>query len=153
NRMRYRLTLEYDGTPFAGWQRQSSARSIQEAVERAIFAFTAEEVTVTAAGRTDTGVHARGQVISFDLVKVFSPETVRDAMNAHLRPDPVVVVEAHEAPPDFSARFNAIKRHYEYRVLCRKAPPALDRNRVWWLAQPLDCLAMQEAAQSLIGKH
>src|SRR5262244_3339004 len=105
---RYKLIIEYDGTPFAGWQRQSNAKSVQAAVERALFAFTGEEVTVTAAGRTDTGVHARGQVISFDLVKLFLPDTVRDAMNAHLRPDPIVVVDAAEAAPDFNARFNAI---------------------------------------------
>jgi tRNA pseudouridine38-40 synthase len=150
---RYRATLEYDGGPFAGWQRQENGHSIQSALEEAIFKLSGERVTVTGAGRTDAGVHARGQVAHFDLVKEFSADTIRDALNAHLRPAPIAVLEAALADPDFHARFSAIGRHYEYRILCRRAPPALERGHVWHVSRALDAQAMQHAAQAFIGQH
>ena len=150
---RYRLTLEYDGTPFAGWQRQENGPSVQAALEEAIFKLSAERVTVAGAGRTDSGVHALGQVAHFDSGKEYPADTVRDALNAHLRPAPVSVVEAEAVDDDFHARFSALARHYEYRILSRRAPPALDRDRVWHVARILDVEAMQAAAQHLIGKH
>ena len=124
---RYRLIVEYDGGPFMGWQRQENGPSVQAALEEAVFKLSGERVTMTGAGRTDAGVHARGQVAHFDLQKEFPPDTVRDALNAHLRPAPVAVLAAALAAPDFHARFSATARHYEYRILCRRAPPALDR--------------------------
>jgi len=150
---RYRLTLEYDGAPFAGWQRQENGPSVQAALEEAIYKLAQERVTVTGAGRTDAGVHARGQVAHFDLVKEFSGDTVRDALNAHLRPAPVAVLEASVASADFHARFSAIARHYEYRMLCRRAPPALDRGHVWHVGRSLDVDAMARAARVLLGTH
>jgi tRNA pseudouridine38-40 synthase len=150
---RYRVTLEYDGGPFFGWQRQENGPSIQAALEEAIFKLSAERVTVTGAGRTDAGVHARGQVAHFDLAKEFPPDTVRDALNAHLRPAPIAVLEAALPAPDFHARFSAVARHYEYRILCRRAPPALDRGHVWHVSRTLDAGAMQRSAQALVGAH
>jgi tRNA pseudouridine38-40 synthase len=150
---RYRVMLEYDGSPFAGWQRQENGPSVQGALEEAIFRLSGERVAVTGAGRTDAGVHARGQVAHFDLAKDFPADTVRDALNAHLRPDPIAVIEAAVAAPDFHARFSAVARHYEYRILCRRAPPALDRGQVWHVARTLDAAAMQMGADCLIGRH
>ena len=150
---RYRIVVEYDGTPFAGWQRQDNGPSVQAALEEAIFRLSGEEVTVTGAGRTDAGVHARGQQAHFDLQKEFPPETVRDALNAHLRPAPIAVIAARLAAADFHARFSAVARHYEYRILSRRAPPALDRDQVWHVARALDARAMHEAAQILVGQH
>lgn len=150
---RYRVVLEYDGGPFAGWQRQDNGPSVQGALEEAIFKLSGEQVTVTGAGRTDAGVHARGQVAHFDLVKPFFPETIRDALNAHLRPLPVAVLEAGVAAPDFHARFSAMARHYEYRILCRRAPPAIDRGHVWHVPRPLDADAMRAGAKCLVGRH
>ncbi len=150
---RYRVTLEYDGGPFAGWQRQENGPSVQGALEEAIFKLSAERVTATGAGRTDAGVHARGQVAHFDLVKEFPAGTVRDALNAHLRPAPVAVLSAAHATPDFHARFSAIRRHYEYRILCRRAPPALDRGHLWHVSRALDLEAMKAGAHALIGQH
>jgi tRNA pseudouridine38-40 synthase len=151
--LRYRLTLEYAGGPFAGWQRQDGQPSVQAAIEEAIFKLSGEQVTVAGAGRTDAGVHARGQVAHFDLTREFPPETVRDALNAHLRPAPVAVIEAAVATADFHARFSAVGRHYEYRILNRRAPPALDAGHVWHVAPALDAEAMHGAAQALVGKH
>lgn len=151
--IRYRLLLEYDGSGFVGWQRQENGPSVQAALERAIRAFSGETVTVTAAGRTDAGVHATGQVVHLDLHRRFPPDTVRDAVNHHLRPDPVAVLAAEEAPPGFHARFDARARHYRYLILNRRAPPVLDRHRVWHLARPLDVAAMAEAAAVLRGRH
>jgi tRNA pseudouridine38-40 synthase len=150
---RYRLTIEYEGSQYSGWQRQDNAPSVQESLEDAIFNLSAERVTVTGAGRTDAGVHARGQVAHFDLEKEFSTDTIRDALNAHLRPQPIAVVEAARAAADFHARFSALTRHYEYRILCRRAPPALDRGFVWHVERKLDADAMHNAAQILVGKH
>jgi tRNA pseudouridine38-40 synthase len=150
---RYRLTVEYEGSHFSGWQRQDNAPSVQGALEDAIFALSAERVTVSGAGRTDAGVHALGQVAHFDLEKEFSPNTVQNALNAHLRPNLISVVEAEIAPQDFDARFSALARHYEYRILCRRAPPAIDYGFVWHVARKLNAEAMHDAAQLLLGKH
>jgi tRNA pseudouridine38-40 synthase len=151
--MRYRLTLEYDGGPFVGWQRQDNGPTVQGALEAAIEKLSGERVTVTGAGRTDAGVHALGQVAHFDLEKSFAPDKVRDALNHFLRPDPVVVLEAQEAAADFHARFSATARHYLFRILNRRAPPGLDDGRVWHVAHRLDADAMHAAAQSLVGQH
>jgi len=150
---RYKLVLEYDGGPFAGWQRQDNGPSVQAALEDAVFKLAQERVTATGAGRTDAGVHARGQVAHFDLVKEFPADTVRDALNAHLRPAPISVLEASIAVPDFHARFSAVARYYEYRVLCRRAPPALDRGHVWHVGRALDVETMARAARALLGTH
>jgi tRNA pseudouridine38-40 synthase len=150
---RYRLTIEYDGSEFAGWQRQEGAPSIQGALEEAIYRLSSERVTVTGAGRTDAGVHARGQVGHFDLTKEFPASTIKDALNAHLRPNPIAVLDAAIAREDFHARFDATARHYEYRILCRRAPPTLDRGFVWHVARELDAVTMHGAAQVLVGHH
>jgi tRNA pseudouridine38-40 synthase len=150
---RYRLILEYDGGPFAGWQRQENGPSVQGALEDAIFRLSAERVTVTGAGRTDAGVHALGQAAHFDVEKAFAAEKVRDALNHHLRPAPVAVLEAAVAAPEFHARFSAVGRHYLYRILCRRAPPVLERGRVWHVVRDLDADAMQTAAQHLLRQH
>jgi len=150
---RYRITVEYDGSPFVGWQRQDNGPSVQQALEEAIFAMTGEEVRVHGAGRTDAGVHALGQVAHFDISRRFPPHRIRDGLNHHLRPAPVVVLEAREADADFHARFSAVKRHYLYRILNRRSPPALDRGRVWHVPRPLDAGVMHEAAQVLVGRH
>ncbi|MCH8159817.1 MAG: tRNA pseudouridine(38-40) synthase TruA [Proteobacteria bacterium] len=150
---RYRLTVEYDGKPFTGWQRQDNGPSVQGALEEAVFKLSRQRVTVTGAGRTDAGVHALGQVAHFDLEREFSGETLRDALNAHLRPDPISVLEAMQAAADFHARFSALARHYEYRILNRRAPPTIMRATVWHVAQDLDVDAMHEAAQVLVGSH
>jgi len=150
---RYRLTLEYDGGPFVGWQRQDNGPSVQGALEGAIFKLCGETVTVTGAGRTDAGVHALGQVAHFDLDKEFAAEKIRDALNHFLRPAPVAVLEAAVAAPDFHARFSATSRHYLFRIICRRAPLALERGHAWHVTHGLDADAMHAAAQTLIGKH
>jgi tRNA pseudouridine38-40 synthase len=150
---RYRLVIEYDGTPFTGWQRQINGRSVQQAIEEAIERFAGEAVRVHCAGRTDAGVHAIHQVIHVDLAAEWRTDTVRDATNAHLRPEPVVVVSAAEVSPTFHARLSAVKRHYLYRILNRRPPPGLDMNRVWHVPWPLDAAVMQDAAQLLVGRH
>ncbi len=150
---RYRLTLEYDGGPFRGWQRQANGPSVQAALEAALLAFSGEPARVTAAGRTDTGVHATAQVVHFDLAREWPPDTVRDAVNAHLRPQPVSVLEAELAAPDFHARFSATGRRYLFRILDRRSPPALLRGLVWHVRKPLDVQAMAEAARVLVGRH
>src|SRR5438105_9222141 len=127
--MRYRLTLEYDGGPFAGWQWEENGPSVQRALEDAICKVSGENVTVTGAGRTDAGVHALGQVAHFDLEKVFEPGKIRDGLNHFLRPNPVVVLDAAVADVDFHARFSARSRHYLFRILNRRSPPALDDKR------------------------
>lgn len=150
---RWKLTLEYDGRPFVGWQRQDNGPSVQAALERAVEAFCGESATLFAAGRTDAGVHATGQVAHVDIAKGADADIVRDALNFHLKPDPVVVLSAEAAAPDFHARFSATMRHYRYRILNRRPPPALDRGRVWHVGVPLDPAAMHAAAQILVGKH
>jgi len=150
---RYRMTIEYDGTPFVGWQIQAAGLSVQGELARAIAQFSGEEAAVRGAGRTDSGVHALGQVAHFDLKKSWEPFKVREALNFHLKPQPIVALDCAIAPEGFDARFSATARHYLYRILNRRAPPALDRNRVWWQPMPLDAAAMHEAAQQLVGRH
>jgi tRNA pseudouridine38-40 synthase len=150
---RYRILVEYDGAPFVGWQRQDNGPSVQGAIEEAIRRFAQEEAHVQGAGRTDSGVHALGQVAHFDLAKDVAADTVRDALNFHLKPNPVTVIEAKVADPDFHARFSAKGRSYLYRILNRRAPPTLDRGHVWHVPYKLDASAMHEAAQALIGHH
>jgi tRNA pseudouridine38-40 synthase len=150
---RYKLVIEYDGGPFVGWQRQENGRSVQQALEEAVAAFSGERVVVKGAGRTDSGVHALGQVAHIDLRRDWPADTVRDALNAHLRPEPVAILSAEAVGDDFDARFSAVKRHYLYRIAERRAPPVLDRGRVWWVAAPLDVDAMHAAAEALVGKH
>src|SRR5215471_658189 len=150
---RYKLTIEYDGGPFAGWQVQGTEPSVQGALLTAIEAFCGERVKVGGAGRTDAGVHALGQVAHVDLTKDWDTDTVRDALNAHLRPHPVAVLAAERVSEDFHARFSAKQRHYLYRIVNRRADLALDRDRVWRIARPLDPNAMHAAAQGLIGRH
>jgi tRNA pseudouridine38-40 synthase len=150
---RYRLTLEYDGGPFVGWQRQDNGPSIQGTLEAAIASFSGETVTVIGAGRTDAGVHALGQVAHFDLTKDFSGDKVRDALNHFVRPAPIAVLVAEIADPDFHARFSAKARHYLYRIICRRAPLTLDRGHAWHVPHELDADAMHAAAQALVGQH
>ena len=150
---RYRLTLEYDCGPFVGWQRQDNGLSVQEVLEGAIFALGGEPATAVGAGRTDAGVHALGQVAHFDLAREFPPETVRDALNFHMKPHPVAVIAAALAPADFHARFSATLRSYVYRIANRRARLALDHGRKWWVPGPLDAAAMHAAASVLVGRH
>jgi tRNA pseudouridine38-40 synthase len=150
---RYRLVIEYDGGPYSGFQLQAGQPTVQGAIERALTGFCGEAVRIIAAGRTDTGVHATGQVIHVDLAKDWRPEVVRDALNAHLAPAPVSVLAAEVAAPDFHARFSATGRRYLYRILNRQSPPALERGRVWHVKKPLDAAAMHAAAQALVGQH
>ncbi len=151
--LRYRLTLEYDGGPFLGWQRQAGGPSVQGTVEAALLALTGETVTLRGAGRTDTGVHALGQVAHFDLGRPFRVDSLRDGLNAHLRPAPITVLAAAETAPDFDARFSATRRLYRYRILCRRTPPALDRARVWHVQNAIDLAAMAAGAGLLVGHH
>jgi tRNA pseudouridine38-40 synthase len=151
---RYRLLIEYDGGPYKGFQLQTEdLPSVQGSLERAIKAFTGERCVLYVAGRTDTGVHATGQVAHFEHARVWRPQVVRDAINAHLVPEPIAVVEAEVAADDFHARFSATGRRYLYRVLNRRAPPTLDQGRVWHVKKRLDHEAMQAAAQRLVGRH
>jgi tRNA pseudouridine38-40 synthase len=150
---RYKLILEYDGTPFVGWQMQENGPSVQARLADAIKAFAGEETVPRGAGRTDAGVHANGQVAHFDLARDWPCEKVRDALNAQLRPDPISVLACELAKPDFDARFSATGRHYLYRIVDRRAPLALDRDRAWGVFRALDAKAMHEAAQTLIGHH
>ncbi|MFV0281512.1 MAG: tRNA pseudouridine(38-40) synthase TruA [Rhodoblastus sp.] len=150
---RYKLTIEYDGRPFVGWQRQANGLAVQEAVEGAIFRLTGAPAPIQAAGRTDAGVHARGQVAHVDLERAWRGDKLRDALNAHLRMFPVAVVEAVQVAPDFEARFSAVGRHYLYRILNRRAPPTHERGYVWHVARKLDAQAMRAAAQALLGRH
>ena len=150
---RYKLVIEYDGTPFVGWQVQDNGPSVQGHVEAAIEAFAGERTTVRGAGRTDAGVHALGQVAHVDLARQWDTDTVRDAVNAHLRPHPIAVLAAEQVAETFDARFSAIRRHYLYRIVNRRADLALDRQRAWRVAQPLDAAAMHMAAQRLVGRH
>ena len=150
---RYKITIEYDGTPFSGWQIQDNGPSVQAELARAIGGLTGQAVVPRGAGRTDAGVHARGQVAHFDLLRDFPPATVRAALNFHLRPAPVAILECEVADESFDARFSAKARHYLYRICNRRAPLVLDRNRAWLTGVPLNAAAMQEAAQMLPGRH
>ena len=150
---RYRLTLEYDGGPYNGFQAQADQPTVQGSLERAVKAFCGETLRVHAAGRTDTGVHATGQVAHIDLEKDWPAETVRNALNAHLRPEPIVVLDAEVAPEGWHARFSATERRYRYRILNRPSPPGLEQGHVWHVKTPLDAAAMHAAAQALVGHH
>jgi tRNA pseudouridine38-40 synthase len=150
---RYRLLVEYDGGLYKGFQAQADLPTVQNSIERAILGFSGETLRLTAAGRTDTGVHALGQVVTFDLTKDFKPKVVQDAINAYLAPQPIAILAAEIVDTEFSARFSATGRMYLYRILNRTAPPALGQGRVWHVKKPLDAKAMQEAALSLIGLH
>lgn len=151
--MRYKLKIEYDGGPFQGWQRLPDAPSVQGALEDAVEKLTGVRSDVIGAGRTDAGVHAYGQVAHVDIEKPFEPFRLSEALNAHLRPHPIAVIEAEEAHPDFHARFDATRRAYAYEVINRRAPLALDAGRAWRVARPLDVKLMDEAAQILRGTH
>jgi len=150
---RYKLTIEYDGTPFVGWQMQDNGLSVQSVLTEAIAAFAGERAAVQGAGRTDTGVHALGQVAHVDLTKEWDNDTVRDAINFHLRPQPIAVLSAEQVEPTFDARFSATKRHYLYRIANRRADLTLDQNRVWRVPRALDAAGMHSAAQKLVGRH
>jgi tRNA pseudouridine38-40 synthase len=150
---RYKLTLEYDGTPFVGWQLQENGLSVQGRLAAAIKAFSGEDTIPRGAGRTDAGVHAMAQIAHFDLAKDWACDKVRDALNAQLRPDPISVLACDNAAADFDARYSATARHYLYRIVNRRSPLALDRDRAWHVIQPLDAGAMHTAAQVLVGHH
>jgi tRNA pseudouridine38-40 synthase len=150
---RYKLIIEYDGRPFVGWQIQDNGPSVQGVLAAAFEAFCGEQVMVHGAGRTDAGVHALGQVGHVDLSKHWDDDTVRDAVNAHLRPHPVAVIEAKQADPSFDARYSAVSRHYLYRIVNRRADLTFERGRAWRVAKPLDSAAMHAAAQRLVGRH
>lgn len=150
---RYKLTVEYDGTPFVGWQRQSRGRSVQGELERAAAALCGMATGMRGAGRTDAGVHATGQVAHCDLPRPYRPDTVRDALNAHLRPAPIAVVAAEQVPDTFDARASAVARHYRYAIVNRRAPLTLEASRAWLVKRRLDAQAMHEAAQGLLGRH
>jgi tRNA pseudouridine38-40 synthase len=151
--MRYKLTIEYDGGPYQGWQRLPTGPSVQGAVEDAVEKLTGVRSDVFGSGRTDSGVHASGQVAHVDIDKPFKPQRLADALNAHLRPHPITVLSAEEAAPDFHARFDAVRRVYIYEILNRRPPLALRRGRVWRVARKLDVKAMNDAAQRLRGAH
>jgi len=150
---RYRLLVEYDGRPYHGFQAQAALPSVQGSLEAAIKKFCGEALRVHAAGRTDTGVHATGQVVHVDLAKDWPAETVRNAVNFHLIPEPIAVLAAEVAEGDWHSRFSATGRRYRYRILNRMSPPALDQGRVWHVKKPLDAAAMHAAAQVLVGHH
>ena len=149
---RFKLTIEYHGGPFVGWQRQENGPSVQGAIEAAL-ARLGEAAVVTGAGRTDAGVHARGQVAHVDLSRDWAPFRLAEALNHHLRPDPVAVLAVEAVPDDFHARFAALRRHYLYRVVCRRAPLTLEAGLAWRVGYPLDVEAMRAAAAPLVGRH
>ena len=150
---RWRLTIEYDGGPFMGWQRQDHGPSVQQTLEEALHRMTGELATVTAAGRTDAGVHALAMSAHVDLARTLTPHRLREGLNALVRPQPFAVREVEPVADDWHARFSCTGRRYLYRILNRRAPPALDRGRVWHIAEPLDAGAMSEGAAHLIGRH
>jgi tRNA pseudouridine38-40 synthase len=150
---RYKLVIEYDGTPFAGWQVQAVGVTVQGILMAALESFVGERTAVQGAGRTDAGVHALAQVAHVDLARDWDCDTVRDALNAYLRPHPIAVLNAERVADDFDARFSATQRHYRYRIVNRRPDLALERNRAWRVARPLDVDAMHVAAQALVGRH
>lgn len=150
---RFKLTVEYDGGPFVGWQRQDNGPSVQQAIEEAILKTTAETVTIHAAGRTDAGVHALGQVAHADLDYQIEADRLCDALNFYLRPTPVAIIAAEQVSEDFHARFSAKGRAYCYRIVNRRSPLTVDLGRAWHVKSPLDVPAMQKAAQLLLGHH
>ncbi|KGF68189.1 pseudouridine synthase [Hoeflea sp. BAL378] len=152
---RYRLDIEYDGSGYAGWQRQEDQPSVQQAIETAIHGFCGETAVIRGAGRTDAGVHALGQVAHVDFEKQWPGDTVRDAINAHLSMarERIAILAARQVAEDFDARFSALRRHYIYRIVCRRSPLVLEKNRALWSPKPLNAAAMHEAAQRLVGRH
>ncbi|HEX6956351.1 MAG TPA: tRNA pseudouridine(38-40) synthase TruA [Ferrovibrio sp.] len=150
---RFRLTLEYHGGAYVGWQRQQNGRAVQAALEEAIQALSGASVEVVAAGRTDAGVHARGQVAHFDLARDFTPDRIRDGLNFHLRDEAIKVLDAAIVPDGFHARLSATARSYLFRILNRRPPPVLEAGLVWHVPVRLDADAMHEAAQHLVGRH
>lgn len=150
---RYKLTIEYDGRSFIGWQRQNNGLSVQAVLERAGHAFCGKKVSMFAAGRTDSGVHALAQTAHVEFPLLIPAHTVRNALNFHMKQYPVVILDAQEVTDDFHARFSCLGRVYLYRILNRRAPPALDTGRIWWISTPLDEKIMRMAAEKLIGKH
>lgn len=150
---RYKIGIEYDGSSFHGWQRQDNLRTVQGAIEEAIEKITGQKVLVEGAGRTDTGVHASGQVGHFDLDKQYSPHRLQDGLNSYLREFGAAIFNVEEVVPPFHARFSALSRTYHYHIINRRAPLALERFRAWHVIAPLDFEAMQRAAQHLIGHH
>lgn len=151
--MRYKLTIEYDGGPYQGWQRLPDAPSVQGALEDAVEKLTGVRGEVIGAGRTDSGVHAVGQVAHVDIEKPFEGWKLVEALNAHLRPHPIAVLDAEVAAPDFHARFDGVRRSYSYMIVNRRAPLALERGHAWRIGLELDVAAMNEAAAHFIGKH
>lgn len=152
---RYRMTVEYDGAPYVGWQRQDNGPSVQGAIEKAILSLSGQKVSIRGAGRTDSGVHAMGQVIHVDLEREWSPFKLQNALNAHLRlaAERVSIVDIETASEFFDARFSALRRHYLYRIITRRAPLAIEAGKAWWVPKPLDHEAMHAAAQTLVGRH
>jgi len=150
---RYKLVIEYDGAPFVGWQRQANGLAVQEAIESALYALSGENITIRGAGRTDAGVHAKGQVAHADLSKAWRTDVLRDALNAWLRPHPVAILAAERVEDTFDARFSAVRRHYLYRITNRRAPLTLEAGKSWLVKRKLDAGAMHEAAQTLLGFH
>lgn len=152
---RYKMVVEYDGTPYVGWQRQENGHSVQAAVEAAILSLTSETVVIRGAGRTDSGVHALGQVIHADLSREWAPFKLRNALNAHLMmaSEKVSIIDIDRVSDDFDARFSALRRHYLYRIISRRAPLAIEAKRAWWVSKDLDHEAMHAAAQMLVGHH
>lgn len=150
---RYKLTVEYDGRPFAGWQIQVGQPTVQGLITSAVEALSGDKTLVQGAGRTDAGVHARAQAAHVDLTKEWDTDTIRDALNAHLRPHPIAILAAERAADDFNARTSAIRRHYLYRIVNRRADLTLEAGRAWRVPRPLDAATMHAAAQRLVGKH
>jgi tRNA pseudouridine38-40 synthase len=150
---RWRLTIEFDGGPFMGWQRQDHGPSVQQTLEEALEQMTGERTVFTAAGRTDAGVHALAMPAHVDVMKSLTAHRLREGLNALVRPQPVSVLDVEEVADDWHARFSCVGRRYLYRILCRRAPPALDRGRVWHIPVPLDVEAMREGAAHLVGRH
>ena len=150
---RWRLTIEYDGGPFVGWQRQEQGASVQQTIEQALHQMTGEPTTVLAAGRTDAGVHALAMSAHVDIARTLTPHRLREGLNALVRPQPISILAVEPVAADWHARFSCLGRRYLYRILNRRAPPALDRGRVWHIAEPLDAGAMAAAAAMLVGRH
>lgn len=151
---RFKLTIEYDGGPYVGWQRQTNGPTIQQSLEEAVFKLVNTHVEVAGAGRTDTGVHALAQVAHIDIeTEKFDAETVKKALNFHLKPNPIAILKAEKVDETFHARFSAVNRMYRYIIVNRRAPLALDQGRAWFIPQELDAEAMHDAAQVLIGHH
>ena len=150
---RWRLTIEYDGGPFMGWQRQDHGPSVQQALEDALGQMTGEQASFTAAGRTDAGVHALAMSAHVDIAKPLTPHRLREGLNALVRPQPIAIIDVAEVADDWHARFSCVGRRYLYRILNRRAPPALDKGKAWHIAVPLDADAMSEGAAHLVGRH